>query len=303
MSADAQISKPYLRRIVCTIGPVSDWIGAKAGFSDTLRFESDGTPEALRVNASIQKTLMGMPDPSKIDIYNLSEATRNAMRNSLTEITLEAGWRNSELHKVFKGSVLSVQSQRSGPDIVTSVTALPGLGAIAQAAVTKTYAAGMPVRDVVRDIGEQITGIEVKAQMLKDIPGVIGKGGWSFAGSAKDALTELANEYGFSWSVDDNLLMAVGDTAKFDGMIELDGESGALINVAPMLQGPMQLQTGVSINAIYAPGVIPGTTVRVKSTIAGALSGDYRIHTARYNLDCYSDSWTMALESFSLFNG
>ena len=303
MGEDAYISKPYLRRMVCTIGPMSDWTGAKAGFSDTLRFESDGTPNTLRVNANIQKTLMGMPNPSKIEVYNLSEATRNAIRNSLTRITLEAGWRNSGLHTVFTGSVLSVQSRRSGPDIITSITALPGFGALAQTVVSITYASGMPVRDVVKDLAGQITGMGVKDQMLKGISGVIGKGGWSFAGSAKDALTELANEYGFSWGVDDNMLMAVGDQAKFDGMIELDGESGGLINVAPMLQGPMQLQTGVSINAVYAPGVVPGTTVRVKSTIAASLSGDYRIHTAQYNLDCYSDSWTMALESFSLFNG
>lgn len=279
---------PWLRKIVVTIN-----VG-----EEVKQFASDGTPNGLKVTCNINKTVMGIPNPSAVNIYNLSAATRNAIQKTLSGIKIEAGWENAELHTVLQGNVMSCYSERQGPDIVTKLAVLQGYNATVKSVVSQTYAEGMPVREVVKDLGSKLPNITIEETLLKDVKGNIGAGGWSYAGQTKDALTQLGNEYGFSWSIDDEALRVVGDKAKFDGIVVLDGNEGGLINVAPILQGPMQVRTGVKIKALYVPGVQPGSTVRIRSTLEKGLDGDYRIHTARYNLDTYSDAWTMDLESF-----
>lgn len=287
---------PWLRRLIITLGPLEEYKGAKSG--DVIRLESDGTQNTLRVLCNIQKTVMGFPNPSTITIYNLSRETRSAIQRGLTKITIEAGWDNTELHKVFQGSVMSSISQKNGSDILTKLTCLQGYGAAIKSVASITYASGTSVKTAIKDLASKLPGISVSEANLKEVTGTFGRGGWSFAGSTKDALTELANEYGFSWTIEDGAIRAIGDKAKFEGVVVLDGTEGGLILIVPTLQGPMQIQMGVKIKALYVPGVAPGATVRVRSSIDKSLDGDYRIHTASITLDTFADSWLMDLESF-----
>lgn len=278
---------PWLRKLILTIT-----VGR-----EIKEIVSDGTLDGLRITASIKKTVMGMPNPSQISIYNLSANTRSLIQRGLSKVTLQAGWENTELHIAFKGSVMSCISERQGPDIITKLSVMPGFGALMQSVSSISFSEGMAVKDAVKTLAKKLPGITVTDTMLKDIPGTIGKGGWSFAGQTKDALTQLANEYGFSWNIDNDQFRGVGDKAKFDGIVVLDGKDGGLIQISPVLTGPTQIRTGVKIKAVYVPGVQPGSTVRVRSTLQEGLDGDYRINSCSYSLDTFSDSWVMDLES------
>lgn len=288
--------RPWLRRIVVTLGPLEEWRGASGG--NIVQFEADGTPKGLKVTGAVQKTVMGMPNPSQISVFNLARDTRDAIRGSLTKITVQVGWQNTELHTLFQGSVLSAISERSGSDIVTKISALPGYGALVRGVSSKSYAAGTSVRDVVKDMATDLPGLTIGDSGLEGLDGKIGGSGWSFAGSTKDGLTQLANEHGFSWHVDSGQFKAVGDKAKFGGFVALNGKNGGLISVVPTLTGPLQIQTGVKIKAVYVPGITAGSSVRVNSDISPKLNGEYRVHTCNINIDAYSDQWTMDIESF-----
>lgn len=289
---------PYLRRLRFTIGPVEEWKGATQGAGDVIQLLADGTTNRLRLSCAVRKTVMGIPTPSLLTIYNLSAATRNSIRNSLTKCTVEAGWDNVAMHQLFQGSVVSCVSERVGADIVTKLQVLQGYGAVVKSVVSVTYAENTLVRDCVKDLCSRLPGVTVTESYLKDIRGQIGRGGWSFAGSTKDALTQLAQEYGFSWTIDDGAVKVLGDKSQFAGVVQLDGKDGGLINVSPILQGPLQMRVGVKITALYVPGVTSGSTVRVRSSIAKNLDGDYRVHTFGADLDTHADSWTMNIESF-----
>lgn len=288
---------PWLRRIVLTLGPLEEWRGAGAG--QIIRIESDGTPKNLKMTASVQRTIMGMPQPSTISIYNLARDTRDAIRGGLTKLTLEAGWGNMEMHKVFQGSVLSAVHERSGADIVTRISALPGYGALIKGVSSRTFPEGLPVRDVVRELAKDLPGLTVAGTGIEGIPGAIHKGGWSFAGSTKDGLTQLANEYGFSWHVENGEFKAVGDKAAFGGFAKLNGNDGGLISVVPTLTGPMQVQTGVKVKAIYIPGITAGSSIQVESGVSPKLNGTYRVSKVSISLDTHSEQWTMDIESFT----
>lgn len=289
-------SRPWLRIIRVTLGPLEEWRGSTAG--EVVTWQSDGTLKGLRVTASVQKTIMGIPNPSSISVYNLSRDVRNGIKASLTKITIDAGWSNTELRTVFSGSVLSSSSERSGSDIVTKISALPGYGALVRGVSSHTAAPGSSVESVAKRLAQDLPGVQVPQDSLPGVSGKIGSGGWSYAGSTKDGLTRLADEYGFSWAVNDGVFGAIGDKHMLPDFVDLNGQTGGLINIAPIVTGPLQVQTGVKVRALYLPGLNAGASVKVTSEINPRLSGVYRIHTLGINIDAYDESWTMDIESF-----
>ncbi len=302
---------PWRRLIRVTLGPLEEWRGLVAG--EIVQFESDGTREGLRVVCAVNRSIMGMPNPSTITIYNLAQDTRNALRRGMTKITVEAGWRGRlsenedgqrkievgqpELYKVFQGSLVSAMHERTGADIVTKISALPGYGGYLRGISSKSYAPNMPVKDVVKDLGKDMPGLTVPDANLEGINGTIGSQGWSFCGSTQDGMTKLAENHGFSWHIDNGQVKAVGDGATFGGLVELNGRNGGLMNITPTLEGPMQIRTGVKVKSIYIPGVTVGSSIKVNSEMNPDLNGTYRIHTCSINIDAYADEWTMDIES------
>ena len=297
---------PWLRKLVVTIGPLS---------GNTISVVSDGTTNTLRVIVNVNKTIMGVPMPSKIQIYNLSAATRRALHtafskgsivdiakaNAFTQVTISAGWQNTPLEKLFQGGILTCYTERQGADLITTIMALQGVGQLTTTPVSVSFTEGFPVATIAKALAEQIPGLTLGD--VKGLDAVIGKGGWAREGSAKDVLTALASEYGFSWSIEDNKLNFLGDKTQFSGLLEISGDGGSLMSVNPILNGPMQMQVGVNIKAVYTPGARPGTTVRLRSGVMPTLNSDYMIHTATFALDCFSDSWTMDIESFAFYTG
>ena len=289
-------NRPWLRIIKVTLGPLEEWRGSRAG--EVVSWQSDGTMQGLRVTGSFQKTIMGIPNPSSISLYNLGREVRNGLKASLTKITVEAGWSNTELRTVFQGSVLNAYSERSGSDIVTKLSALPGYGALVRGVSSHTAAPGTNVQDVVQKLASDLPGVQVSKDAMPGVEGKIGQNGWSYAGSTKDGLTQLADEYGFSWSVNDGEFGAIGDKFMVPDFVEINGDAGGLINIAPMVTGPMQVETGVKIKALYLPGLNAGASIKVTSGINPRLSGVYRIHTLGISIDAYDENWTMDIESF-----
>lgn len=292
---DASASGPahFGRRIILTLGPLEEWRGLVSG--ETIEIVSDGTLKTLKVSCSIQKTIMGQPGQSTFSIWNLAADTRNAIREHKTMLSLHAGWKVGGQPLLFQGSVMSVSSARSGPDIVTTITAMPGHDSLARTTLSQTYGKGVSVADVVRDVASRLPGILVDEAFIAGLSGKVSNKGWSFAGPIRNALNGLAAEFGFSWSIQDGEFQAVGDDACLPGpTVELNGDNGGLISVSPQSTGVES--ESVRVSAIYIPGIVPGARVRVKSGIAPQLNGEYRVSNASYSLDAFSDSWTMDLD-------
>lgn len=290
---------PYLRRIRLTLGPLEEWRGQSSGQSSgrTLQFESDGTMDTLRVSGSFHKTIMGEPSPSTISVYNLARDTRDAIRAGMTKVTVLAGWRNTQMHVVFQGSVHSALSERNGAAIVTKITAAPGHGSLVRGVSSRTFFRGMSVRQAVKLLAGDLPGVLVIDSGIEGIPGALRGGSWTCAGKTRDALNQLAKEYGFSWHIDNGLFRALGNKALFGGVTDLSGNGGGLISVAPALNGPMQEGSGVKIKALYVPGITAGCGVRVNSAVSPGYNGVYRVHTVGIDLDSHGDAWTMDIDS------
>lgn len=286
---------PWLRKIRVELGPLEEWRGNAKG--SIIAFESNGTREGLRVKASVTKTIMGMPNPSTIALYNLAPDTRNAISRALTKLALFAGWENTDMQPVFSGSVMSVVNERSGPDIISKLSVLPGYGSLARGYSSVTFGAGTTCKEAVKRLAADLPGLSTPDGNLQGINGNVGSQGWSYAGPTKDGLDRLSREYGFSWTCDDGAVRATGDTFQLGGYVELDGKHGGLINLTPTFEGPMQMQTAVTIKALYVPGITVGSTVKVTSELNARYNGTYKVHQINISMDAYSEDWVMTITS------
>lgn len=285
---------PYLRRMKVELGPLKEWQGNKGG--SIVSFFSDGTKNGLRVTAQLNSSLMS-PAFSTITIYNLSQNTRDSITQGETRVTVYAGWYNSDLVKVFQGSILSVWHERKDADILTHIVCMSAFGALSRGVSSIRFAPGTPLKSAIQRLVKDLPGMSTQDGMMAGITGSIGARGFSYAGSTRGALTKLAEEYGFSWYINGDFIGALGDDFTIPSSITLTPESG-LISVTPILQGPMQIAIGARVSSLYIPGMRAGIGISVSSKYYPKYNGKpFNILQCNVTLDCYSDQWYSQMET------
>ena len=294
MSASPGIAFDWLRRIEVVFAGLSGAGGEKTHVST-------GKPDGLKISAHIVKSVQGIPGASEITLYNLSPETRSAFRRDTTKVRVSAGWENGPragMNQCFHGSLLSVVHHRAGSDVVTVVQALSMLDDLARSAEKLAYDAGFPVRSIVFVLASHLPGVRVDAANVVGIEAKVGDKGWAFAGTTREALNALSREYAFSWTIVDGEFQAVGDRERFgDGGVLKDPR---LIDVAPILTGPLQFATGIRARCSFEAGLRPGQGVEIQSrTNPGYNGGGYRVNSVAHRLDCFAaNSFTSDLTAF-----
>lgn len=278
----AGITWPWLRRIEV------EFTGLLSSGSKT--FVSTGKPDGLRITARIHKNIQGIPAATNLMLYNLSEDTRGAFQRDTTKVLIRAGWDEGPrkgLEQCFYGSLLTATHNRAGTDIITTIQAISLLDDLARQDFFQSYVPHFPVKSIIDDAANRL---EVKGITIDGLEGKETRYlGWAHAGTVKGALDKLSREFSFSWTIIDGYFQAVGDDVSL-------GNKGAfqdpyLIDVNPILSGPLQIAIGIKVRSTFDANVTPGYDVSVNSKISPKLNGDgYRVNAVVHNLDCYSKS-------------
>jgi hypothetical protein len=272
------LSLDFLRRCEVEIGPLADWQGGGGG--DGVRIVADGTNERLRVAFNSVKTLTGDPNKCELSIYNLGVGLRQAMRGELLRVMVLAGFEGADPSLVAYGALQESVSTRMGADIVTKLVVLDGYGGMVRGVYSRSWSGGSLVSRVVEDVAKTMPGVTVGRVTL---PGTLAQKGASLVGSATSQLNRLADQFGFSWSVQDGVFQAVPDSTTSGSVHVFDADVN-LLGAAPKLDGT---SSGVEIIGRFAPGVKPGDIVRVRSRVAPDLSGDYKASSVALDFDSH----------------
>ena len=283
------------RELIIQIGPFTEWDNKK-DTSVGIELRSNGDLDSFKIRAAITKTKISVPNQSTIAIWNLKRETYNALNTSGLYIRVYSGYQLESKELLFSGSIESAVTVRNGADFITRLTCYTGKANLMRSVTSKTYDAGILVSDVVQELADQIPGVTVDPSYI-DVGGEIGYNGWSFNGSTREALDKLANAYGFSWTIENDIFVARSDDHPLKTGIYLDTSTG-LMNVSPRLSGPTQIQVGVDVNCKYVQGIRPGQLIRVNSSISKQLNGDYEVHTVEYSLSPKENAWDMSIEFF-----
>lgn len=289
----------FSREIEVLIGPLQEYKGG-GNLASALRFFANGSTDQLRIKFSIPKHALSTATPTKISIYNLSQNTRNFLRESELQVVVKVGWVNDLFRQIFKGSLLNTVHKREGADIVTDLFCLSGFGSTSRATVSKTWSSGTPIIDIVKDLAGLLPGVTVNLDSIKiDLSYKLGNQGWSTVGTVQEALDKLSRVYGFSWWLDLGIFFALDDLESFQGsQVIISTDNGLLLRAEPMLASPFQVQTGISIMSFLHPPIEPGRLIQLKSNLNPDLDGEYKVHTVNHIGDSHSNQWTTQVQSW-----
>ena len=274
----------FLRYCEVTIGPLADWQGG--GPSDqAVRIVADGTMRNLRVAFSAQKGITGSPNTLDMEIYGLSLQTMQSVRSNLSRIQVVAGYESSadSAGLVASGAILAAIPGMRGPDAVLTIKALDGYGGMVRGSYSRAFDGRTPISTVVADIAKALPGVTV-GQI--DVDGQLFQKGQQFSGSTTAQLNKMADQYGFSWSVQDGVFQAISDKRDSGRVFAFTSERN-LISAVPVLNGPLAANVGVEIEAKFDARMKPGDRMVIDSRVNPALNGSYKATSVGLSFDSH----------------
>jgi hypothetical protein len=264
----------------------------------THTINSDGTGNGLRVDCQIYKSNMSLANPSTFTIYNLQEGTREGIKQGGT-VEVAAGWQNFAIQTIFKGGIKSVLNMRHGSDILTEIGCQPLDFKANYAIGAWNFPQGTEVKQAALTIARAIPEASIAENDFRDIAGTIGEGGWCQNCSPQDALIKMGEQFKFNVWADDTKVKAKSHTSSGgigSAVMELSGDGGALIDINPIYIGPYRdAIKQVTIKSLFVPGIAPGSTVRLKSSLNPRFNKDYTVAQFDATLSAYDDRWLMSL--------
>lgn len=281
----------FLRYCEVIIGPLADWQGG-GNTSQAIRIVADGTLKNLRVAFSASKGITGSPNTLNMEITGLSLQTMQSIRGNLSKIQVIAGYESAadSASLVAAGAILAVIPEMRGPDSVLTLTALDGYGGMVRGSYSRAFDGRTPISVVVADMAKQLPGVTV-GQI--DVDGQLFQKGQQFAGATTTQLNRMADQYGFSWSVQDGIFQAISDKRDSGRVFSFTSERN-LISAVPVLNGPQAQNVGVEIVAKFDARMKPGDRMLVDSRVNPALNGSYKATSVDLSFDSHGDAYLKA---------
>jgi hypothetical protein len=250
---------------------------------------SDATRKAIEQSAQPLPPPGGGPPTAKVPAKG---GQGNLQDNTGTPVTIVAGYvGNASL--IFQGALRSAQTVTDGATTTTELQTGDGDNAAILARTTFNFGAGTNAYQValqlLKDMGCGVGNIASVQNVLKGAPAY--GAGVTLKGSSYDILTDLARSCGLEVTLQKGIpqWLLLGQP--------LSGQS-YLLQTVPVNTGvigePTVDTTGVlSIECLMAPGIIPGSTVVVKTSY---INGLYRVTSLETTGDTAGADWKHSIE-------
>ena len=273
----------------------------------------------LHIGFSIEKDTTKESNKAKLEIYNLSEATRKKIELADTEVEIYAGYeRAGGAILAFRGTVTYGFTRDAGTDCITTLDLADGTVALRDSYCSLSYAPGTSAKTIIQRCANEMGVPVVYGDDVGELESY--KNGFSFIGQAKDGLTEICDALGLSWSIQNNILNIIlaGGTSTNRGLV-FSPQSG-LVGVPERIvqaeyksnkSNPKKTQkerakkekprkkAGWKINTLLVPSVNPSDMVKVESKW---VSGWFRVEKVAHRGDYNGTNWGSAMELIEVQN-
>lgn len=274
---------------------------------------------SLHIGFSIEKDTTKESNKAKLEIYNLSEATRKKIELADTEVEIYAGYeRAGGAILAFRGTVTYGFTRDAGTDCITTLDLADGTVALRDSYCSLSYAPGTSAKAIIQRCANEMGVPVVYGDDVGELESY--KNGFSFYGQAKDALTEICNALGLSWSIQNNILNIIlaGGTSTNRGLV-FSPQSG-LVGVPERIvqaeyksnkSNPKKTQkekakkndprkkAGWKINTLLVPSVNPADMVKVESKW---ITGWFRVEKVSHRGDYNGTNWGSMMELIEVQN-
>lgn len=215
----------------------------------------------LRLTFKISKSVVGEPDIAEIDIYNLSDNSIAILSGQEIDLTLQTGYAGSALQTIFSGRIRNTIVARINVDKICTIYAANSQQIYDNSAFFKSYTNQATVVTILNDITNSLNGVELGSldaitSQARNLTGA------TYSGSVKDILDKLSEQYGFNWSITDNVLRV------YPSENAIPESSIAAVNISPqtgMIGSPTITEIGVDVSTLLNPSLTPNAIVQVQS--------------------------------------
>jgi len=221
----------------------------------------------LRVNFEITKSILSFPNLARITLYNPNQDTLSALEEKYTRIVLNAGY-EGDLRLLFKGDVRNVFQTKTGRDRLLTIYSGDGEKSWQNATFNKTLSESLSFSSAIQEVLKTFSDVNIGT--LQGLPQVADKmRGQVLSGSSKDIMDNFAEEYGFSWSIQDGEIIITPEQEP------LEGDEAVLVTAATgMIGSPTITEIGVDVTTLLNPRLLPNRGFLIESINAEVTIGN-----------------------------
>jgi len=221
----------------------------------------------LRVNFEITKSILSFPNLARITLYNPNQDTLSALEEKYTRIVLNAGY-EGDLRLLFKGDVRNVFQTKTGRDRLLTIYSGDGEKSWQNATFNKTLSESLSFSSAIQEVLKTFSDVNIGT--LQGLPQVADKmRGQVLSGSSKDIMDNFAEEYGFSWSIQDGEIIITPEQEP------LEGDEAVLVTAATgMIGSPTITEIGVDVTTLLNPRLLPNRGFIIESINAEVTIGN-----------------------------
>ena len=279
-----------------------------------ITFESN-----LHIGFQIDKDTTKESNKAKLEIYNLSDATRKKIEVPDTEVEIYAGYEKAGgAILAFKGSVTYGFTRDAGTDCITTLDLADGTKAMRDSYCSLSYAPGTSAKTIIQRCANEMGVPVVYGDDVGELESY--QNGYSYIGQADGALTEICNALGLSWSIQNNILNIIlaGGTSTNRGLV-FSPQSGLVGVPERIIQAEYKSnksnpkktakkkakkekprkKAGWKIQTLLVPSVNPADMVKEESKW---ITGWFRVEKVSHRGDYNGTNWGSAMELIEVSN-
>lgn len=202
---------------------------------------------ALRIKFAVKRSDTMTPNVADIRVYNLDLQTAILIKKEFTRVTLQAGYEGN-YGVIFQGNIKQViLGRENATDTFIDIVAGDGDRAYNFAVVNATIAKGSSQEDQAKAAMTSMSTKGVNPGYMGQLPNAKLPRGKVMYGNAKNYLRDIAESSGFGWSIQDEKINFVKQSAY------LPGERVVLNSKTGMIGTPQQTNEGVNMKCLLNP--------------------------------------------------
>jgi hypothetical protein len=242
--------------------------------------------EPLQIEFTVELFASRASGKAQISVFNLSESSKQKIASGAT-LKLRAGYKELE-GLIFSGSINERQVRVERDRVEIESIAIPA--AIQDVPINLGFTEARSNRAVIQAIAQEVDVIYEAQNLTPEIE----YGSWSFAGKAKLALDELAEDIDGTWWIQGGLLYVLPAGSPITGSAVKLNQSRGLIGTPARGKGIVEAQS------LLNPLLLPGTQVQLESKAA---TGNYRLQGSTFSGNYHGPDWTVTVRLKPLEGG
>lgn len=249
----------------------------------------------FRISFSIKKTANTESNTADIEIYNLSETTRELFSNIDNIVTLQAGYRQYEGEKIlFVGNILDYSTKKQKADIILKLKLGDGSKELTEKTFSKSYKPGTSGWTVLDDIIKKLglpKNVTSKISNLLSSKNDQYANALSMTGLAKDQMSKIMKKLNLEYSVQNGKIKIMElDGTDDENIVFLDADSGLIGQpIKKTKKIKHKKVVGYDIRSLLRPELEPGSKILINSfNIDNSL---FRVDSIDHIGDNYGQEW------------